>query len=123
MSDKDNGAPGTLRNFGKAAKNGAYLVCLVHIGFVAHIRLYGVKDNQTRPVLYDCFLYALVGQGKLPFCFINHKHPVKVCGGFYQAWLDGIAQPVLGGLVNYLEWRQGLHSRQRSPGGAGGGKA
>ena len=29
--------------------------------------------------------------------------------------LDGIAQPVLGGLVNHLEWRQGLHSRQRSP--------
>ena len=36
---------------------------------------------------------------------------------------EDIAQPVLGGLVNYLEWRQGFHSRQRSPGGAGGGKA
>ena len=58
------------------------------------------------------------------WCMIHgYKHPVKVCGGFYQAWLDGIAQPVLGGLVNYLEWRQGLHSWQRSPGGAGGGKA
>ena len=43
--------------------------------------------------------------------------------GFYQTGLDGIAQPVLGGLVNHLEWRQGFHSRQRSPGGAGGGKA
>ena len=26
--------------------------------------------------------------------------------GFYQAGLDGIAQPVLGGLVNHLEWKQ-----------------
>ena len=83
----------------------------------------GVKDNQTRPVLRDCLFYALVGEGKLPLGFINHKHAVKVGFGFYQAGLDGIAQPVLGGLVNYLEWRQGLHSRQRSPGGAGGGKA
>ena len=82
-----------------------------------------VKDNQTRPVLRDCLFYALVGEGKLPLGFINHKHPVKVGFGFYQAGLDGIAQPVLGGLVNYLAWRQGLHSRQRSPGGAGGGKA
>ena len=64
-----------------------------------------------------------VGQGKLPLGFINHKHAVKVGFGFYQAGFDGIAQPVLGGLVNHLEWRQGLHSRQRSPGGAGGGKA
>ena len=60
---------------------------------------------------------------KLPLGFINHKHAVKVGFCFYQARLDGIAQPVLGGLVNHLEWRQGLHSRQRSPGGAGGGKA
>ena len=123
MSDKDNGAPGTLGNIGKAAEHGAHFVCPVHVGFFAHVRLYGVKDNQTRPVLYDCFLYALVGQSKLPFCFINHKNPVKVGFCFHQAGLDGITQPVLGGLVNYLEWRQGLHSRQCSPGGAGGGKA
>ena len=123
MSDKDNGAPGTLGNIGKAAEHGAHFVCPVHVGLFAHVRLYGVKDNQPRPVLRDCLFYALVGEGKLPLGFINHKYPVKVCGGFYQAWLDGIAQPVLGGLVNYLEWRQGLHSRQRSPGGAGGGKA
>ena len=91
--------------------------------FLAHVCLYGVKDNQPRPVLRDCLFYALIGEGKLPFGFVNHKHAVKVGFGFYQAGLDGIAQPVLGGLVNHLEWRQGLHSRQRSPGGAGGGKA
>ena len=73
--------------------------------------------------LRDCLFYALIGKGKLPFCFINHKYAVKVGFGFYQAGLYGIAQPVLGGLVNHLEWRQGFHSRQRSPGGAGGGKA
>jgi len=123
MSDKDNGAPGTLGNIGKAAKDRAHLVCLVHVGFVSHIRLYGVKDNQTRPVLRDCLFYALIREGKLPLGFINHKHPVKVGFCFHQAGLHGIAQPVLGGLVNHLEWRQGLHSRQRSPGGAGGGKA
>jgi len=123
MSDKDNGTPGTLRNFGKAAEDRAHFVSLVHVGFVAHVRLYGVKDNQPRPVLYDCFLYALVGQSKLPLGFINHKYAVKVGFGFHKAGLDGIAQTVLGSLVNHLEWRQGLHSRQRSPGGAGGGKA
>ena len=123
MSDKDNGAPGTLGNIGKAAEHGAHFVCPVHIGLFAHVCLYGVKDNQPRPVLRDCFLYAFVGQGKLPLGFINHKYAVKVGFCFHQAGLDGIAQPVLGGLVNYLERRQGLHSRQRSPGGAGGGKA
>ena len=123
MSDKDNGAAGTLGNFGKPAENGAYLVCLVHVGFLAHVRLYGVKDNQPRPILYDCLFYALVGEGKLPLGFVNHKHAVKVGFGFYQAGLDGIAQPVLGGLVNHLKRRQGLHSRQRSPCGTGGGKA
>ena len=82
-----------------------------------------LKDNQTRPVLYDCFLYALVGQGKLPFCFINHKHPVKVCGGFYQAGLDGIAQTVLGGLINHLKRLYGLHARKRPASTTGNGKA
>ena len=123
MSDKDNGAACALGNIGKAAKHGAHFICPVHVGLFAHVRLYGVKDNQPRPVLRDCLFYALVGEGKLPLGFINHKHAVKVGFGFYQAGLDGIAQPVLGGLVNHLEWRQGLHSRQRSPGGAGGGKA
>ena len=98
MSDKDNGAPGTLGNIGKAAEHGAHFVCPVHVGLFAHVRLYGVKDNQPRPVLRDCLFYALVGQGKLPLGFINHKHAVKVGFGFYQAGLDGIAQPVLGGL-------------------------
>ena len=63
MPDKDNGASGTLRNFGKAAEDRAYLVCLVHVGLFAHIGLDRVKDNQPRPVLPDSFLYALVGQG------------------------------------------------------------
>ncbi len=44
-------------------------------------------DNQPRPILDDSFLYALVGEGKLPLGFINDKHPVKVCFGFYQAGL------------------------------------
>ena len=65
MSDKDNGAPGTLGNIGKAAEHGAHFVCPVHVGLFAHVRLYGVKDNQPRPVLRNCFLYALVGQGIL----------------------------------------------------------
>lgn len=76
----------------------------------------------SRPVLYDCFLYALVGQGKLPFCFINHKHPVKVCGSFYQAGLDGITQTVLGGPINHLKRLHGLHARKRPASGAGSGK-
>ena len=55
---------------------------LIHI-FLAHVRLYGVKDNQPRPILRDCLFYALVGEGKLPLSFINHKHAVKVGFGFY----------------------------------------
>ena len=43
-----------------------------------------VKDNQPRPVLRDCLFYALVGEGKRPLGFINHKHAVKVGFGFYQ---------------------------------------
>ena len=62
VSDKDNGAPGTLGNIGKAAEHGAHFVCPVHIGLFAHVRLYGVKDNQPRPVLRDCLFYALVGE-------------------------------------------------------------
>ncbi|CAN4009356.1 DUF6472 domain-containing protein, partial [Dysosmobacter welbionis] len=49
VPDKHNGTPGTLCNFGKAAKDRAYFVCLVHIRFFAYIRLYGVKDYKTRP--------------------------------------------------------------------------
>ena len=56
MPDKDNGTPGTLRNFGKAAKNGAHLVCLVHVGFVAHIRLYGVKDTGISKGAFSSYL-------------------------------------------------------------------
>ena len=123
MSDKDNGAPGTLGNIGKAAEHGAHFVCPVHIGLFAYVCLYGVKDNQPRPVLRDCFLDAFVGQGKFPFCFINHKHPVKICGSFYQAGLDGIAQTVLGGLINHLKRLHGLHARKRPASGTGGGKA
>ena len=55
--------------------------------FSPMVRLYGVKDNQPRPVLRDCLFYALVGEGKLPLGFINHKHAVKVGFGFYQAGL------------------------------------
>jgi len=61
MPDKDNGAPGTLGNFGKAAKDRAHFIGAVHIRFFSHVRLYGVKDNQPRPGLPDSSLYALVG--------------------------------------------------------------
>ena len=108
----------TLTGRKKAAKANPKIAALqVDLAPVSYTHL------QTRPVLYDCFLYALVGQGKLPFCFINHKHPVKVCGGFYQAGLDGIAQTVLGGLINHLKRLHGLHARKRSASGTGSGKA
>ena len=93
----------------------------------SHIRVGGILRSMTYEDQVNnkakSLIYAFVGQGKLPLGFINHKYAVKVGFCFHQAGLDGIAQPVLGGLVNYLERRQGLHSRQRSPGGAGGGKA
>ena len=57
MPNQDNGAPGTLGNIGKAAEDGPHLVRLVHVGFLAHVRLYGVKDNQPRPVLRDGLFY------------------------------------------------------------------
>ena len=60
MSDKDNGAPGTLGTIGKAAEHGAHFVRPVHVGFFAHVRLYGVKDNQPRPGLHNGFLDTLV---------------------------------------------------------------
>jgi len=56
----------TLRNISKAAKDRAHFILLVHVGFLAHICLYGVKDNQPRPVLDDslplsslCFAFDL----------------------------------------------------------------
>ena len=70
---------------------GAYLVGLVHVGFLAHIRLYGVKDNQPRPGLSDSSLYALIGQGKPLLALVNDKNAVKVCFGFHKAGLDGVA--------------------------------
>ena len=71
MSDKDNGAACALGNIGKAAKHGAHFIRPIHIGFLAHVRLYGVKDYQPRPVLCDCLFYALVGKGKLLLGFVN----------------------------------------------------
>lgn len=87
MPNKDNGVACTLRNISKAAEDRAHFISLAHVGFLAHICLYRVKDNQPHPVLDDSFLYALVGEGKLPRGFINDKHPVKVGFGFYQAEL------------------------------------
>jgi len=123
VSDKDNGAPGTLGNIGKAAEHGAHLVCPVHVGLFAHVRLYGVKDNQPRPGLPDSSLYALVGKGKPLLALINDKNTVKVCFGFHKAGLDGVAQTVLGGLVNHIEWLMRCHVGERLAVGTSGGKA
>ena len=88
---------------------GRTLVCPVHVGLFAHVRLYGVKDNQPRPGLPDSSLYALVGKGKPLLALINDKNTVKVCFGFHKAGLDGVAQTVLGGLVNHIEWLMRCH--------------
>ena len=55
---------GTLSNIGGGGTWGI----TGYPGFLsfAHLRLYGVKDNQPRPVLRGCLFYALVGQGKAP---------------------------------------------------------
>ena len=119
MSDKDNGAPCTLGNISKAAKNRAHLVCLVHVGLFANIRLNGVKDHQPRSCLPYRSFYALIIERKLLFCLINDKYPVKVCFGFHKPGLDRITQTVLGSLIDDIERLMLRHKRKRLSVGAG----
>ena len=42
-----------------------------------------------------------------------YKRQVKVCPSFDQAGLDRIAQTVLGGLVDHVEWLHALHIGQQ----------
>ena len=62
-------------------------------------------------------------RGKPLLALINDKNTVKVCFGFHKAGLDGVAQTVLGGLVNHIEWLMRCHVGERLAVGTSGGKA
>ena len=94
----------------------------VHGGFGLELACQGDLQVDCHHTVEDTGI-VLGGEGKLPFGFINHKHAVKVGFGFYQAGLDGIAQPVLGGLVNHIEWLMRCHVGERLAVGTSGGKA
>ena len=63
-------------------------------------------------VFPDCPCQPFIGEGQRRVPVINDQHPVKVSFGFYETGLDGIAQPVLGGLVDDVERLQRFHIGQ-----------
>ena len=73
-----------------------------------------IRDRPDSP------LYALVGKGKPLLALVNDKNAVKVCFGFHKAGLDCVAQTVLGGLVNHIEWLMRCHVGERLAVGTSG---
>ena len=63
MSDKDNGAPGTLGNIGKAAEHGAHFVCPVHVGLFAHVSGAG-GNTATKTEQAERLILDLLADGK-----------------------------------------------------------
>ena len=59
-----------------------------------------MPSNKPCVVLPDCPCYALIGKGQRCVPIVNDKHSFKVCVSFHQPGLNGIAQTVLGGLID-----------------------
>ena len=47
--------------------------------------------------------YALIGKGQRRVSIVNDKHSFKVCVSFHQPGLNGLAQTVLGGLIDDIK--------------------
>lgn len=75
-----------------------------------------------KELLDDGFFNSFVRKCQLHIAVVNDQHPVKVCARFNQARLDRIAQTILGGLVDNVEWLHALHVGQQLSVGAGSGK-
>ena len=123
VSNQHDSAPSSLCNVSQTAEDGTDFICPVHVHICAQKRLYRVNDNKPCVVLTDCPCYALIGKGQRCVPVINDKHSFKVCVRFYQSGLDGIAQTVLGSLIDDIERLKCLHTGQRLSIGASRRKA
>ena len=122
MPDQQNSAACSLRYLSQPHEDGAHFVCPVHVHIGTEIRLDRVDNDQSGVVLDNGCFNSFIGERQLHIAVINDQHPVKVCPGFDQAGLDRIAQTVLCGLVDYVEWLHSLHVGQQLSAGASGGK-
>ena len=122
MPDQQNSAACSLRYLSQPHEDGAHFVCPVHVHIGTEIRLDRVDNDQSGVVLDNGFFNSFIGERQLHIAVINDQHPVKVCTRFDQAGPDRIAQTVLCGLVDYVEWLHSLHVGQQLSVGAGGGK-
>jgi len=68
------------------------------------------NTNQPCVVLSDCSCDALISKGQRRVSIVNNKHSFKVCVSFHQPGLNGIAQTVLGGLIDDIERLKCLHT-------------
>ena len=86
----------------------------IAILLIHHLRKETADDvfnrNQPCVVLTDCPCYALIGKGQRRVSIVNDKHSFKVCVRFHQPGLNGIAQTVLGGLIDDIERLKCLHT-------------
>ena len=110
VSDQHDSAPGSLCNVSQTAEDGTDFICPVHVHICAQKRLHRVNDNQPCVVLTDCPCYALIGKGQRRVSIVNDKYSFKVCVRFHQPGLNGIAQTVLGGLIDDIERLKCLHT-------------
>ena len=109
---KISSAPGSLCNVSQTAEYRAHLVCSVHVHICTQKSLYRVNDNQPCAVFPDCPCYALIGKGQRCVPIVNDKHSFKVCVSFHQPGLNGIAQTVLGGLIDDIKRLNCFHTGQ-----------
>ena len=107
VPNQQNSATCSLRYLSQPHEDGAHLVRPVHVHIGTEIRLDRVDDDQFCVILDNGFFNSFVRKRQLHIAVINDQHPVKVCTRFDQARFDRIAQTVLCGLVDHVEW---LHS-------------
>ena len=122
MPDQQNSAACSLRYLSQPHEDRTDFVRPVHVHIGTEIRLDRVDDDQSGVVLDNGFFNSFIGECQLHLAVVNDQHPVKVCPSFDQAGLDRIAQTVLGGLVDHVEWLHALHIGQQLSVGAGSGK-
>ena len=120
MTDQNDCAGVTLSDIAELAENGSNFVGAVHVHVSAEEGLNGIDDQQMRPILRNRALDSFIGERQRSVAVVDHQHAAEICSGFDQSRLYRVAESVLCGLINYVEWLKRRHIRQRLSGGACG---
>ena len=111
-SELNNGASCTLGNDGNLFKNRADFVGTVNVDTLTNITLNRIEYHQFGISLPNCLFNSFIRQRKRIGVLADIKHPAFICTGFDESWLDGVAEPILCGLINHIEGFCDFHTGQ-----------